>query len=81
MGWERVGGGGDDAAQGCPLEKDSPGELWEPDPGVDPLVHPVSTTAPVVPPGRDLGFYPAGFVTVLRWASLRICSRRASHAV
>ena len=72
---------GNDAAQGCPLGKDSPGELWGPDPGVDALVHPVSPTAPVYRPGRDLGFYPAGFVTVLPWASLRICSHRAAHAV
>lgn len=49
--------------------------------GWDPLVQPVSPTAPVYRSGRDLGFYPAGFVAVLRWASLGIRSRRASHAV
>lgn len=27
---------GNDAAQGCPLGKDSPGELWGPDTGVGP---------------------------------------------
>lgn len=65
------------AAQGCPL-----GTVLEssegPDTGVGPVGSSRFTQGPSVPPGRDLGLYPTGFVTVLLWASPSICSHRAS---